>query len=265
MPAIELPTGTVWYARQRAADSPYPPLLLIHGAGGSHLDWPAELRRLPHATVLTPDLPGHGRSPGRGRRAVATYAGDMIALLDTLGIARAIVGGHSMGGAVAQTLALEAPARVAGLILIGTGARLRVHPDILNGLSVNPDPVYDLLVAWHWAENTPQHLLDRSRQQLAATDLEVLHGDYVACDAFDVMAEVGRITAPTLVIGGTADRMTPLKYSAYLADQIPGAELVSVPGGGHMMALEQPQVVAGAVRAWLEKQDWDAGWPSGTR
>jgi pimeloyl-ACP methyl ester carboxylesterase len=75
----------------------------------------------------------------------------------------------------------------------------------------------------------------------------VLHGDYAACDAFDVMERLEEIRCPTLAICGTADRLTPLKYSVYLRDHTPGAELVLVDTAGHMVMLEKPEVVARAV------------------
>ena len=257
MPEVALQRGKLWIAEHRDSLSHYPPLLLIHGAGGSHLDWPAELRRLPGITVLVPDLPGHGRSPGPGRQTVSAYAADMVALLDALHIRRAIVGGHSMGGAIAQVMALNYPERVAGLILIGTGAKLRVHPDILARVRNEPDAIYELLTTWMWAEDVPEQVRRLGRRRIAANDPQVVYGDYLACNTFDVMTQIQRIAAPTLVIGGTADRMTPHKFSAYLAEHIPRAELVTIEGGGHMMALEQPQAVAQAVAAWLERTTFE--------
>lgn len=80
----------------------------------------------------------------------------------------------------------------------------------------------------------------------------MLHGDFTATNIFDIRGQLAQIRVPTLIIGGTADRMTPLRFSTYLHEQIIGSQLVSVEGGGHMMALEQPQVVAGAVQRWLQ-------------
>jgi pimeloyl-ACP methyl ester carboxylesterase len=256
MPSVKLTHGQLWYAQHRAGRSPYPPVVLIHGATGSHLDWPAELRRLPKTTVLVPDLPGHGRSDGPGREAVSAYAADMVAFLDALEFEGAIFGGHSMGGAIAQTLALHNSQRVAGLILLGTGAKLRVHSDILGNILSDPDQVYDMLVDWMWAEGTPDEQLHLGRRQLATVSPQTAAGNFRACDDFDLMGQIERIDVPTLVIGGTADRMTPLKYSLYLSQQIPRAELVTVEGGGHMMALEQPQFIAEAITSWLERTDF---------
>lgn len=251
MPFAQTPNGRIYFADHRRVDSRYMPVLLIHGAGGSHLDWSAELRRLPEANAIAPDLPGHGKSPAPGRRSVEAYAADIVGLMDALDLPKAIIAGQSMGGAIAQMMALDYAARVAGLILIGTGAKLSVHPDILNRVLEYQDEVAALLKDWYWAENTEDHLREGTYQQLMATPAEIIHGDYAACNQFDVRERLSQIAAPTLVIGGTQDRMTPHKYSVYLQEHIPDAQLFSVEGGGHMMVLEYPRVVASAVREWL--------------
>src|SRR3990172_8247543 len=129
MPLLE-PSG-IWYADHRDPTVHRPPLLLIHASCGSQQDWPAERRRLPEASAIAPDLPGHGRSKGPGRSSVGAYAADMVALLDELKLQQAVVVGFSMGAAAALLMALHHKARVAGLILIGAGAQIRVNPAIL--------------------------------------------------------------------------------------------------------------------------------------
>ena len=115
----------MWYADHRDPTLHRPVTLVIHGAGGTHLDWPAEIRRMPELNTIIVDLPGHGKSSRRGtQQHVGAYASDMLALLDALKLQQVIVAGHSMGGAIAQTLALQHPDRVLGLILICTGAKL---------------------------------------------------------------------------------------------------------------------------------------------
>ena len=250
MPMVE----SVWYEDNRDPTARLPVTLMVHGAGGTHLDWPAELRRLPEANAIIPDLPGHGRSPGPGRNSIGAYAADMVALLDALKIPRAIIAGHSMGGAIALTMALAYPDRVAGLILIGTGAKLSVHPDILNRALTETDRVIDLITKWEWAAGADEQLRRLSRKRLAETLPAVLQGDYQACNAFDVREQLGNLKTPTLIIGGTADRMTAFKFSTYLQEQIAGAQLAVIEGGGHKMMLEQPQAVAAAVQQWLSER-----------
>jgi pimeloyl-ACP methyl ester carboxylesterase len=228
------------------------PLVLVHGAGGTRLHWPEALRAMPGRRVIALDLPGHGRSPGGSERTVAGYAQRVLALLDALGVEAAVVVGHSLGGAIALTLALEAQARVAGLVLVGTGARLRVSSAVLEATA---NPVLPAQAARGMAERSvgpgaSEALLGELVEGLRANAPGVLHGDFLACDAFDVMGRLGEVSAPTLVVCGTEDRLTPLKYSEFLCGKIRGARLERIAGAGHLAMLEAPDQVAAAVRAF---------------
>ena len=226
-------------------------LVLVHGAGGSHLDWPAPLRRLRGANVYALDLPGHGRSEGAGRSSIAAYRDFLLAFLDALGLERATVVGHSMGGAIALDFALHYPDRLDGQVLVGSGARLRVAPAILTGILADFEATVDLVCNYAFGPSASDQLKRLGRQRLLQTPPQVLHGDYAACDAFDVMERLGEVRSPTLVIGGTADVLTPPKYSIYLRDHIPGAELVLVDAAGHMVMLEKPEVVSRAISEFI--------------
>lgn len=250
MPYIHLFQGRVWYAPNIVTSEDSPPLVLIHGAGGSHLDWPGELRRIPVVNTLTFNLPGHGRSDPPGRKRIEDYAEDTLALLDGLEVRRAVLCGHSMGGAVCQTLALDRPDRVAGLVLIATGAKLRVAPDLLAAVKQDPDSAYDIIARRLWPEGK---LREQGRERLAQTPPDVLRDDLLACDAFNLMDQVRYIDAPALVIGGTNDPLTPPKFSRYLAKQIPDADLMIVEGAGHMVMLQRPARVSGAVEDFVQR------------
>ena len=250
-PSAEIVEGSLFYTVNRGpADGPA--LVLVHGAGGNRLHWPGELRRLPGATVYTLDLPGHGRSEGQGCDTIADYAEAVVESLDTLGVERAIIAGHSMGGAIAQTLALDTPDRVAGLVLVATGARLRVGPAILEGIRNDFEGSVELVTRFAWSPEAPPALTELGRQALLETGPDVLCGDFIACDHFDVMGRLGEIEVPTLVITGTADQLTPPRYAHFLVEHIPDAQLVLVEGAGHMVMLERPVEVVEAVWEFLE-------------
>lgn len=244
-------TGERLYYALHRAEGARTAVVLIHGAGGSHVHWPAALRRLPGATVYALDLPGHGHSEGEGRQSIGGYRDVVRAFLEAAGLERAILVGHSMGGAIALEVALRYPKRLAGLVLVGSGARLRVAPALLQGLREDYPRAVENLVQWLFAGSAPEQTRRAARRQLLEANPGVVLGDFLACDAFDVMAELPRVETPTLVVCGTEDRMTPLKYSEYLAAHIPGARLEAIPGGGHMVMLEQPEPVARAVAAFL--------------
>lgn len=250
MPHIQVNGEQLYYAASPASQARLT-MVLVHGAGENHLVWPASLRRIDRVLVCALDLPGHGKSGGQGRASVSDYAAVVLGFLDALGVKRAVVGGHSMGGAIAQQFALSHPQRVAGLVLVATGARLRVAPAILNGMLTDWPGTLDLVIRYAWGPGAPEELVRQGHAQLAEADPRVAANDYTACNAFDVMERLGQIAAPTLVIGGTADQMTPQKYAAYLAEKIPGARLAMIEGAGHMVMLEQPELVARHVREFL--------------
>jgi len=251
MPFLETDAGTLYFSDHRKADAAYVPTILIHGAGGSRLDWPSPLRRLPEANAIAVDLPGHGRSAGPGRATVEGYADVIRVFMDALDIPRAVICGHSMGGAITQMLGLTHPERVAGLILVATGAKLSVHPDILEQVQADKGAVAQVLKDWLWGDNATNAMRQQGFEQLMQLSAETIYNDYLACNRFDVRNRLGELAMPTLILSGTADRMTFHKYSVYLRDQIKHSTLVPIDGGGHMITLEYPQQVAGAVREWL--------------
>ena len=250
MPYKETSGGTLFYTLSQGAQDA-PTLLLIHGAGGSRLHWPGELRRLPDATVYTLDLPGHGRSGGDGHDTIQGYAETIVAFFDAVGVEQAIVVGHSMGGAIAQTLALDFAGRVAGLVLVATGARLRVAPAIIEGIRSDFEGSAKLITQFAWSSDAPPELTELGRQAILETGPDVLLDDFAACDNFDAMERLAEIRTPTLVIVGSADQLTPPKYARFLAGRIPNARLVLIEGAGHMVMLERPVEVAEAVRELL--------------
>jgi pimeloyl-ACP methyl ester carboxylesterase len=250
MALINVSGGQVYYAARGESGAP---LLFLHGAGDSHLLWNGQLAAFAgtHCTYAL-DLPGHGRSTGQARDTISAYAAIVHKFLDALGIDKTIVAGSSMGGAVAQTLALESPELVSGLVLVGTGARLRVASAFIDGVKTDFQSTARALVEHYYAPGAPETLRNKSLAQLVKSGAAVLAQDFAACDRFDIRDRLPEILMPTLVVCGAEDKMTPPKYSEYLARHIPHSQLVLVPGAGHMVMLEQPQAFNHALSAWLE-------------
>lgn len=230
-----------------------PPLLLIHGAGGTHMHWPASLRRLPDWNVYAIDLPGHGKSTGPGRASIAAYSDVLYSFVQALGLERVVLAGHSMGGAIVQEFALHYPGRLAGIVLVGTGARLRVAPAILDGIRSNFPVTVRTIADWVHDKNVPEQLKRLYVQRTLENDPDVLYGDFYACDQFDRRADVARIATPALVLCGSNDVMTPPKFSESLAQTLPNARLALIPNAGHMVALEAAEEVAEAVAGFLHE------------
>ena len=167
------------------------------------------------------------------------------------GAMRPFVGGNSLGGAIALTAALQAPADIGGLVLIGTGARLRVSAQIFALLDDSWPAGVDTLVDLSLARAASEDLRRRVKSWHLQVGRRSTRCDYEACDKFDVMADVGRLSLPTLIIAGTEDRVTPPKYAHYLHDQIASSRLEFIPGAGHMPHLEQPAAVNALIRRFL--------------
>ena len=169
MPLIENSDLNLWIADHRSDDR-NPAALIIHGAGGSHLSFPAELRRLRSANPVVADLNGHGNSHGDGYDSIAHYARDLVNLLDALDIESAVIIGHSMGGAIAQWIALRYPDRVLALVLIATAAKFQVNPALISGIIDDPDGAINALNRWLWRPDTPASQRQQAVEIMRATD-----------------------------------------------------------------------------------------------
>jgi len=252
MPYTNVVGEKIFYVHHQGDPKGQRTLIFVHGAGGSHLHWPPQLRRLTGANTYALDLPGHGQSEGQGRKSISAYADFVAAFLETLELKKVILVGHSMGGATALDFVLRYRERLAGLVLVGSGARLRVAPAILDGIHRDFQAAVRLICDYAFALDAPEQLKRLGQHQMEQTHPDVLYGDFAACDAFDVMDRLGGIRCPTLAICGTADRLTPPKYSTYLRDHIPGAQLVLIEGAGHMVMLEQPEAVSQAIADFVQ-------------
>jgi pimeloyl-ACP methyl ester carboxylesterase len=232
-----------------------PTVCLIHGTGGSSEVWTHQLDALADlAHIVALDLPGHGRSDGGIPKRIEDAAAVVADFLGALGISRVVIGGHSMGGAIAQQFALAYPDRVDGLILVGTGARLRVLPRLLDLLARDYAKGVDLLMSLAIGAKAPADLRAALHRSTADNPPGVVLGDLQACDVFDVMSRVSTIHAPTLVICGQDDQLTPPKYASFLGQHIAGARVVVVPEAGHYVQVEKPADTTAAIREFLVSQ-----------
>jgi pimeloyl-ACP methyl ester carboxylesterase len=228
-----------------------PRLVLIHGAGTNHRFWDPLLPYLEGFPVVAPSMPGRCGSAGAALETVGALAGWLAAAIEALGAAPAILIGHSLGGAVAIELA-HAPGAaglVAGLVLLATGARLRVGPEIRAAAeAAAASGVKAALTGAAYGQDVAEELMSRVEEARAATPPASELADWRAAHEFDRMGELSAIAVPTLVLVGERDGLTPPKYARYLADHVPGASLEILPGAGHMLPVERPEEVARAVR-----------------
>ncbi|MGB3770368.1 MAG: 3-oxoadipate enol-lactonase [Rhodococcus sp. (in: high G+C Gram-positive bacteria)] len=228
------------------------PILLIGSLGSDRSMWNPQVAPLSAvATVVTADLRGHGETSAPvGPYTVADLGADVLALLDSLGFARIHLVGLSLGGAVSQWISIHHPERVASLTLMCTAAKFGDSANwVSRAETVRRDGVASIAesVIARWftpalAERDPQ-LVVRATAMLTGTGDE---GYAACCDAlsqWDSRADLGRITARTLVIAGADDLATPPEMVSVLADGIEGAHMHVLSPAGHIASIEQ----AGAV------------------
>jgi len=228
-------------------------LVLLHGYSDSSYSFSRIMPLLPQdLRVIAPDLRGHGQSdrPAGGYR-IGDLADDVIRLMDTLDVPDAVIVGHSMGSFVAQAIAERASGRVAGLVLLGS-APIAANPGMfelkkeVDGLS---DPVDAAFVrAFQYgtiAQPVPEAFIDaaiaNSRRMPAAIWKQIIQG------MIDFRPVTPRPDIRTLVIGGDKDSVFSVSEQTALAGEYRNAQLMIVPGVGHAMHWEQPEVFAQAL------------------
>lgn len=244
----------LYYRESGAAKDSSRVLVWLHGAGGASEQWPHQLRRIAGWRVLAPDLPGHGRSGGNAENDIGGYARQIVSWLDKLELSRVVLGGHSMGAAIALATALKNPETVAALILLGAGARMPVNPDLLRQLSI-PDHLggtVNQIAHWSFGPQATTEQRERLAKALRANATGVLAKDFQACANFDVRDQVKTLGQSTLVIAGTEDQMMPAYLGQSLAESLSRGIFVDVKGAGHMMMQDYPRKTQTFVKDFLD-------------
>jgi pimeloyl-ACP methyl ester carboxylesterase len=236
------------------------PVLFLHGAGMDHTVWRHQTRWLAARgrEVAAPDLPGHGPDPVEPLRSVE----DMAVWAARHADRPTVVAGHSMGALVALELAATQGLAVAGLVLVGAVPRMGVHPGLLRAAHDDLPLAARLIGGWSfptaftggnpepgtWQSGATTRLVEASRPGVLALDLE-------ACVAYDAAARAPRVTTPTLVVSGRADRMTPSRQVRTLTDAIAGARFVTLDGVGHEPMTQDPRLFNTLVSEHLARVD----------
>ncbi|MDA8121624.1 MAG: alpha/beta hydrolase [Deltaproteobacteria bacterium] len=227
-------------------------IVFLHGAGGSHHTWRDQWAGLKGAARLViPDLPGHAESSGRPKETVEAYADWLAEFVREAGMGKFILAGHSMGGAIALQAAISRIAGLEALILAGTGAKLKVSPVILDGIAGRFKDFAPELVDWMMARSSDHLLREDITRDVLSTKASTFATDFRACDAFDVRGRLGEIGVPALVVVGDDDRLTPLKYSEFLATNIRGGVLKIIHDAGHVAMLEKPTEMNNVIASFV--------------
>jgi pimeloyl-ACP methyl ester carboxylesterase len=239
------------------------PLVLLHGLGSSVDDWFLQLPAFaPHYLCVVVDLRGHGLSDKpEGSYSMGLFASDVAELLRDLDLAPAHILGLSLGGMVAQQVALDHPEVLRSLVLINTMPGL--WPPALQIVRVGvrrlsrPWRLPDMAaVAAHtsadlFPDPAAAFFRTQAEARMAANDPAAFRRATLAVARFRPGAALRRLTRPTLIIAGEADRVVPSIYQARLRQALPHARFVSIPGSGHACNIDQPEAVNAAVLGFL--------------
>ena len=237
------------------------PLLLIHGLGMSHKLWRSQIPAFSkfHRTIAV-DLRGFGESSkpcAPGSYAVSVLTEDLVGLLETLSIPRAHILGTSMGGFVAQTIALDYPELCLSTILCHTSSRMNIPPDILKErldmlASYSLEEYAKLGVDQAFGPNADVSLKSWISEMVSSNDKNAY--SQVLSEGlsdFDLSSRVSKISVPTLVVVGEHDRVITPDQGRDLASKIRNAKLEEIPGVGHLGYSEEPDIFNQIVLKFL--------------
>jgi len=264
MPTIKVGDINMYYEIHGKGE----PLLLIMGLGSDLTSW---ILQIPEFSKKYQVIPFDNRGVGRTDApdvpySTAMMADDTIGLLDSLGIEKAHILGLSMGGFIAQEIALKYPQRVKSLVLAATAACPYAWATHLLGTmlrlaqeGVTPETFTTLRVSWLFTDkffDNPELVRTVIDTMLANPHPQPVHAyarQFSAANEHDTRGRIGQITAPTLVLVGREDMLLPVKMSEELAAGIPNSELAVLDGGGHGLLVEIADRFNQAVMDFLAK------------
>jgi 3-oxoadipate enol-lactonase len=264
MPKVSVNGIALYYEVHGAGD----PLLLIAGFACDHTIWSLVAPALAlHFRVITFDNRGAGQSSSvEASISVRQMAKDAAGLLDAIGVGPVHVAGHSMGGMIAQELALTHPDKVRSLLLVSScgrvDARGRAIIETWGALPrlVDVATMARLLLPWLHTNaffETPgavEQLVDQYVSYPFPPSAETIHGQSLAISSFGSWSRLNELDCPTLVMLGEEDSLFPVEFSRQLVRGIRGAELVVLKKTGHGLLIESPDAVASAMLDFLIKQ-----------
>lgn len=242
MPHISIQGIRINYIEGENFDRSRPTLLFIHGAGQSVATWKFQIELFanhPYFNFIALDLPGHGNSEGQGYKSVEEYKNTVLEFIDVLKLKEIVLVGHSMGGGVAMLLVIERPDLFKACVLVATGAKLSVAQQTLDAVKNDYEAFCEISPDRMFAEGSSPKLKQEFQQGLLDVGKEVCYWDLVACNEFDIMNDVNKISLPTLILSSDNDILTPVKYGEHLHQKIYGSEFDVIKASGHFIMQEK--------------------------
>ena len=232
-----------------------PNLVFIHGAGGDKTQWKKQQNFFQQYGwgVISLSLPSHGES-SPSELSLNNYVRVIHELVINQNLENVTLVGHSMGGAIALQFALHHSGLLANLILIGTGAKLKVAPPFFDAIEADFNRFLELLRKLAFHENTIAQIKLDNEVALRRNGGDIFFQDFKICDSFDIRSDLNKITKKTLIIVGKDDQMTPIKYSKFLQEKMMHSHLIIIPETSHYVFLEQPDTVNTEIYNFLSKE-----------
>ena len=229
-------------------------IVFIHGAGGSSAFWSAQVQGLvARANTVALDLPGHGRSGGNGKTKIEDYVQAVIDFIKQVDMPTPIPCGLSMGGAITQQLLLDCPDQFKAGILISTGAKLKVAAAIFEAIENDYNGFVDMVGKLAASKKTDPGLVLPFKDEMAGCKPEITHGDFQACNRFNIIERLSSIGTPVLVMSAQDDKLTPPKYADVLEKTIKNAARAHIMDAGHVVPIEKPAEVNQAIMEFLDR------------
>ncbi|TQK42591.1 pimeloyl-ACP methyl ester carboxylesterase [Streptomyces sp. SLBN-118] len=255
MPQLALDGAALTYDDEGLRDGDGVPLVFVHGWTANRHRWDHQMAHFaPKRRVIRLDLRGHGDSSGSGSRTIGELAEDVLALLDHLQVDRFVLVGHSMGGMIAQTIALGHPERIERLVLVDSISRMTYSRGRGLLMAASTLAPFKLFVAANiqraFAPGYPRDEIREYIRASSATSREVVMTCYAAMRGFDVLDRVGEIRTPTLLVHGYHDIQLPVSQMLRMAKAYPNA-LVRIVDAGHELPVEKPAELTAALESFV--------------
>ncbi|MCP4756781.1 MAG: alpha/beta hydrolase [Proteobacteria bacterium] len=223
-------------------------LIFIHGSGGCGESWRFQVEHFDGSEAV--NLPGH--PDGELCPTIEEYVQWLRGYIQERDYRDVVLVGHSLGGGIALQYALSHADDLKGVVLVGSGARLRVHPSFLEALekALGDPKLLESTFATSYDLIEPE-LAEVIKRRAAENGPASFLNDLKACDSFDVMDRIDSLKIPILALCGEQDVMTPPKYTRFLADRLPNVKAVVIPGGTHFVYAEKPEETNRAIEGFL--------------
>ena len=220
-------------------------VFFLHGLGGNIYNWAYQTKYFSETNnVVSLELPGHGRSSGKGGSSIEFYTDLLLKFFDVMEMDNIVIVGHSMGGVVSLDFSFKYPERVKALVLVATSAKFDIPTQKLMELKNDMESIFGSL------EKAKDKMKDID-ERLVTNDMMVLLGDVMAIKKYDGVSHLSELKMPTLVIGGADDVLAPVDYSEQLHANIKNSELQIIEHAGHMVMVEAHQEFNAVLEEFL--------------